>query len=220
MFVLPGFATSDHSTALLRGFLSLKGYKSRGWGLGTNLGLGRAGGLQNILRQFDDFRNQVGGPVSLVGWSMGGVYARQIAHERPDDVRQLISLGSPIANNPQRTAVWRLHENVDGKPVSTPVLERFLANDSRTPVPATSIYSRTDAVVPWHSSREPEHAFGENIEVETSHVGLGFSPAVYYLLADRLGQRQGEWRKFDRDASMNRMVLSSLSDWPLGTVYG
>lgn len=217
VFVIPGFATSDNSTIPLRGYLNTRGYKSRGWGLGRNFGLDRAGGLERLLVEFDDFAAKSGGKVSLIGWSLGGIHARRIAQARPDQVRQVISLGSPINGNPARSTVWRVYESVNGEAVSQDVLERLMSESRHSlGVPATSIYSKSDGVVPWHISQEPESDLADNIEVHSSHIGLGLNPVVYYLLSDRLSQNAGDWRKFDQQHLLHRMMLRMNPAWPIG----
>jgi len=210
VFVLPGFAATDASTAALRAFLQARGYRTSGWSMGRNFGLRRMGGLDPLLDQYDRFAEKCGGRISIVGWSMGGVYARQIAMRRADSIRQVISLGSPINGNPMQTSVWRVYENVNGGKISREAVERFVSNNRLSPnVPATAIYSRTDGVVPWQIAQEPTSRWSDNIEVSSSHVGLGFNPTVYYLLAERLAQADGQWRKFDRDHWFHRMILSN-----------
>jgi pimeloyl-ACP methyl ester carboxylesterase len=171
VLVLPGFAASDASTEVLRAYLRALGYRTHGWGLGRNVGpgdgLGRllAGRLLALQRRYAR-------RVSLVGWSLGGVYARELAKREPRSVRQVISLGSPFGGR------------VDPPP----------------PIPSTAIWSRTDGIAPWRACVESEGAQAENIEVVASHCGLGFHPAVLYAIADRLAQPEGAWRPFDRSA--------------------
>jgi pimeloyl-ACP methyl ester carboxylesterase len=165
VLVLPGLGGGDSSTAPLRWLLDRLGYGTSGWGLGTNGGFGRhvTDGLDELLTA-----KQETGPVSLVGWSLGGVHAIDLARRRPDAVRSIITLGSPLSR--------RQHPPLD--------------------IPSTSVYSRTDAIVPWRVSRLPPRALHENVEVRGSHLGLGHNPAVAIIIADRLAQRRETWQSF------------------------
>jgi pimeloyl-ACP methyl ester carboxylesterase len=139
-----------------------------------------------------------GRKVSVIGWSLGGVYARDLALQAPDMVRSVITLGSPFANDIRATNATRLYELVSGEGVDdVPGLREAIAGD--LPVPATSIYSRTDGIVNWRTSLLRPSATAENIEVHfASHLGIGVNPAALWAVADRLAQPEGEFRHFDR----------------------
>ena len=139
-----------------------------------------------------------GRKVSLVGWSLGGVYARDLAVQMPDMVRSVITLGSPFANDIRATNATRLYEALTGEAVDdNPEIREAIAGD--LPVPATSIYSRTDGIVNWHTSLLRPSGTAENIEVHfASHIGLGVNPAALWAVADRLAQPEGEFKHFDR----------------------
>jgi pimeloyl-ACP methyl ester carboxylesterase len=141
---------------------------------------------------------QTGRKVSLVGWSLGGIYARDLALQLPDMVRAVITLGSPFANDIRATNATRLYEALSGETVDdNPEIREAIAGD--LPVPATSIYSRTDGIVNWHTSLLRPSRTAENIEVHfASHIGLGVNPAALWAVADRLAQAEGEFRHFDR----------------------
>jgi len=194
VLVLPGLIASDGSTRVLRDFLTGRGYRAKGWGLGRNFGP-RPGVERAMLDTLDRIGDESGGKVSLVGWSLGGLYARALAARRPDAVRSVVTLGSPI-RDPRATAAWRLYEFTSHKRADDP-------EDARTvgptpPVPTTSIYSRTDEIVPWQCSIEREGPRSENIEVVGSHIGLGFNPAALFAVSDRLAQAEGRWQRFER----------------------
>lgn len=190
VMVLPGLGVGDESTGLLRRFLRGRGYAVHPWALGANTGLHGA----TLLRAHDrvaDLAARHGRRVSLVGWSLGGVYARALARRAPRLVRSVITLGSPIAAPPaemQRAGLY-------GEPVGAP-REGFASAGAQ--VPTTSIWSRSDAIVPWPCSVAPPRPLAENIEVDASHFGLGMNPAVLYAMADRLAQPEGAWRPFSR----------------------
>ena len=195
VLVLPGLIASDSSTRLLRGYLGDRGYDAHGWGLGRNMGLKH--GLEDSMRKLVRRLHEASGrKVSLIGWSLGGVYARQLANEMPDAVRSCIMLGSPIHGHPRSTNAWWLYELASGQSVDDPSLRR--PGPELPKVPTTSIYSRTDGVVAWQCSVEPRTPTSENIEVDGSHCGLGANAAVLYAIADRLAQPEGRWEPFDR----------------------
>lgn len=215
VLVLPGLAASDASTLALRSYLKDLGYESHGWDLGHNLGhhnTVEGDLLDRLLELHTRYRRKV----SVIGWSLGGVFARELAKEAPHVVRLVISLGSPIAGCAKSTNAWRVYEAARGQRVggkcrlggspdanSAEAAEYCgLACGGRgrqvLVVPSTSIYSRTDGVVAWESSRELDSDTTENIEIESSHCGLGHHPAALYAIADRLAQPEGEWVPFDR----------------------
>jgi len=200
--IFPGLAASELSTLTLRDYLARQGYAPHDWGLGTNLGP-REGVLDGCLELVKKLRKNSGRKVSLIGWSLGGIYAREMAKAVSEDVRCVITLGTPFKGSPRATNAWRVYEMASGERVDSIDHEHFA---SPPPVPTTSIFSRTDGVVAWQCSVERETATTENIEVEASHIGLGAHPAVIYAIADRLAQPEGAWRKFDRGMGWRRMV--------------
>lgn len=199
VMVFPGLSANDLSTVPLRRYLQWLNYTPWGWAQGFNFGP-RPGVLDeardNLVRTFE----HTGRKVSLVGWSLGGVYARELAKEMPDKVRSVITLGTPFAGSHRSTNVWRLYELASGRSV-----EREASNydlPSAPPVPTTSIYSRSDGVVAWQGSIQSPSSGNphtENIEVMASHVGLGFNPSAWWAVADRLAQPEGDWHPFARE---------------------
>jgi pimeloyl-ACP methyl ester carboxylesterase len=134
-------------------------------------------------------------PVSLVGWSLGGLYARELAKEQPANARCVITLGTPFAGHPRATNAWRFYEAVSGQSVTDDAL---VAQIRVTPdCPTTSIYSKTDGIVAWQCSINPAGPRAENIEVHASHIGMGMNPLALYAIADRLAQEPGRWKRFD-----------------------
>lgn len=200
VLVLPGFITTDISTGLLRRYLGRLGYDVHAWELGRNLGpkaIGQQG--EKLLDRLNSIYDKTGRKVSLVGWSLGGVMARQIARREPNAVRQIISLGSPFAGNPLATNVRRTYEGLTGQRLAdSDTQEQLRESATVPPVPSTAIYTRDDGIVAWQNCVEPEALTTDNIEVRGSHCGLGVNPAVLYAVADRLAQREGEWSPFDR----------------------
>ena len=135
--------------------------------------------------------------MSLVGWSLGGLYARELAKHSPEMVRLVITLGSPFTGHPRETNAWRLYEFASGHRIDWHDFHGPLRPPP--PVPTTSIWSPTDGVVAWRCSLETRRALAENIVVESSHLGLGAHPAALYAIADRLAQPEGHWEPFHRD---------------------
>lgn len=198
VMVLPGFLTSDASTRHLRRYLASLGHDVHGWALGHNLGpraIGADG--DKLVARVAALHRATGRKVSLVGWSLGGVMARQVARRLPDRVRQLVSLGAPFTGDVAATIMRPLYERVTGQKLTDPdVVAQLLESRAAPPVPATSIYSRTDGVVAWRNCLEPEAPTTENIEVRGSHCGLAVNPVVLFTVADRLAQPEGQWRRF------------------------
>jgi pimeloyl-ACP methyl ester carboxylesterase len=197
VLVLPGLVASDVSTRPLRSFLKGRGYAVSGWKQGRNFGL-REGVQDSMVDLLCELNEMHGRKVSLVGWSLGGLYARQLAKMMPDRVRAVITLGSPFAGHPKATNAWRVYEMASGRSAehSDPAFGGALSDPP--PVPTTAIYSRTDGICAWQGCREKTSAQSESIEVESSHCGMGHHPAVVYAVADRLAQREGAWAPFDR----------------------
>ncbi|HKU09292.1 MAG TPA: alpha/beta hydrolase [Bradyrhizobium sp.] len=197
VLTLPGFLASDLSMAPMRRYLKELGYEAHAWNMGRNLG-GVYGKRRALRERLTAVYESTGRKVSIVGWSLGGVYARDLALQLPDMVRSVVTLGSPFANDIRATNATRLYELVSGEGVDDiPGLREAIAGD--LPVPATSIYSRTDGIVNWRTSLLRPSATAENIEVHlASHIGLGVNPAALWAVADRLAQGEGEFRHFDR----------------------
>ena len=196
VLILPGFLADDPSTAPLRSILRSQGYWVHGWNLGRNLGP-TAQVVDGLIERLHDLHDHHDRPVSLVGWSLGGIYARRLARKYPELVRQVITLGSPFRiTSGQRSAVSGLFDRLSDRHV--PMVDDVLPGFDSGPleVPATAIYTRTDGVVRWWQCIESVGPERENIEVRGSHSGLGFNPAVVYAISDRLAQRPGEWRPF------------------------
>ena len=179
----------------MRRFLSDRGYDAQAWELGRNLGP-RPGVLDGCKHRIRTLRRESGRKVSLIGWSLGGIYAREMAKLVADDVRCVITLGTPFSGPPKATNAWQIYEMAAGERVEARHSEFDLAK--APPVPTTSIYSRTDGIVAWQCSVQRRERQTENIEVEASHIGLGVNPAVLYAVADRLSQPEGQWAAFDR----------------------
>jgi pimeloyl-ACP methyl ester carboxylesterase len=199
VLVLPGFMASDRSTAHLRDVLKKLDYAVTGWELGRNLG-----GVSRLRQALQDKLAQVhadsGRKVSLVGWSLGGVLARDLALCMPGQVRQVITLGSPFNGDVGANNVRRLYEALSRERIPSRASPEVMARLSADlGLPATAIYSRTDGVVNWHTCVLHPNDHAENIEIiGASHMALGFNPAAVWAVADRLAQPEGGFMKFRR----------------------
>jgi pimeloyl-ACP methyl ester carboxylesterase len=207
VIVFPGLSASDGSTLPLRSYLNNLGYDISGWNQGHNFGP-RAGVLETAKRQLQETAEASGESVSLVGWSLGGVYARELAKELPQHVRSVITMGTPFAGSHKSTNAWRLYELTSGRSITQEV-EKFDL-PAAPPVPTTSIYSRTDGVVAWPASLQApsqNNPHTENVEVFASHIGLGLNPSTWWVVADRLAQAHGAWKPFARAGRIQQFVF-------------
>ena len=205
VLLVPGFTASDGTLIALSAFLRSRGYHVETWGLGQNTGfkLKFSHALEQKLR-FMHHRH--GRKVSVIGWSLGGVYAFYAAHSAPECVRTVVSLGSPMKFSTDELldvpvlvkAVYRYLAHPMG-PVAHLANVRAKVLKAPPPVPSTCVFSMTDGIVPADAARidDSDDDQHENIWVPGSHVGLGFNAAVMWILADRLAQPEGEWRPFE-----------------------
>jgi pimeloyl-ACP methyl ester carboxylesterase len=195
VLVMPGLGGDELSTRPLRGFLRRLGYRTHDWKLGRNLGP-RAGTMTFLQRRLRTLSKEYEGPISLIGWSLGGLYARELAKAAPDDVRQVITLGSPFTGPRRASNTWRLYEWLSGDRAEEPPRHDLA---EAPPVPTTCIFTRSDGIVAWQCCVERPGVQAENIEVEGSHFGLGHNPLALYAIADRLAQPAGQWKPFRRN---------------------
>ena len=215
VLILPGFLAGDSSTAPLRSILMSQGYWVHGWRLGRNLGP-TPEIVDGLVDRIHDLCDRHDRKVSLIGWSLGGIYARRLARKWPDLVRQVITLGSPFRITPDdRSAASALFDRL--QPTHAVDVDELLPGFDAGPltVPATAIYTRTDGVVRWWQCIEQIGAQTENIEVRGSHSGLGFNPAAIYAISDRLAQPDGDWRPF-RTPLGSRQFYPHPADWRPG----
>lgn len=197
VLLLPGFLASDLSTRPLRHFLRELGYQAHRWKLGRNLGA--SDDLEARLEErLEAIHRRHGRKVSLVGWSLGGVYARLLGNRHPERVRSVISLGAPFGPDAKANHSWRLYEWITGGPIDQIPPEKMSQVRGTPPVPTTSIFSRSDGITAWQCSLQEEGPLAESIQVRSSHLGMGFNALVLYAIADRLAQPEGEWQPFFR----------------------
>jgi pimeloyl-ACP methyl ester carboxylesterase len=204
VLVLPGLLASDSSTAVLRRFLRLLGYQVRGWQLGRNIGPTDEV-LDGMPAMLSELAARTGGPVSLIGWSLGGVYARELARQRPQQVRRVITLGSPFAlTDPRQSHADRTYQRRSSQHATGRVPTREQVSQP-IGVPSTAVYSRRDGIVSWRACIEPETGLHQNVEVKCAHLGFGLDPATLWLIADRLALSAGDLRQFRPAAALRSL---------------
>jgi pimeloyl-ACP methyl ester carboxylesterase len=194
VIVFPGLGANDVTTVPLRRFLDGLGYETHPWHQGFNFGP-RKGVLERANADIRALFKRHAKPVSLIGWSLGGIYARELAKELPDHARCVITLGTPFTGHPRATNAWRFFEMVSGHSVSDAKMIEQIRK--APPVPTTSIYSKSDGIVAWRCSVNEPGPLAENIELHASHLGMGMNPLALYAIADRLAQLPGQWRPFE-----------------------
>jgi pimeloyl-ACP methyl ester carboxylesterase len=187
VLVVPGFATNDGWTKRLRRFLTTIGYDTVGWGLGRNRG-NVSELIPAVIRQAEQVAETRRRPVRLIGWSLGGYLAREVARERADLVERVITLGAPVVGGPSYTASapGYIRKGYDLEEIKEAVLER-----ERRPieVPVFAIYSRTDGVVAWRACIDRfDNPLVEHHEVRSSHLGMVASPRTFLLVAELLAR--------------------------------
>ncbi|MEM1039075.1 MAG: alpha/beta hydrolase [Pseudomonadota bacterium] len=197
VLVLPGLITTDNSTIALRTLLSALGYPVYGWDMGRNYGP-LPGVEEGLINRVNELYEEHGRKVSLVGWSLGGIYARQLAKMMPNKVRQVVSMGSPFNGDPRATNAWKVYQFTSGHKVDD--RDRHMGGAIAQPptVPTTAIFSKTDGICAWQNCVEQDLPHTENIHVRASHCGLGHHPAAVFAVADRLSQGEGAWNPFER----------------------
>jgi len=222
VLVLPGGLGGDGSTVHLRWGISGQGYSVHGWNQGRNLGLGEAQ-LAGLRGWVDELYAVHDAPITVIGWSLGGIYARMLGRDRPKRIRQVITLGSPFR--------MLAHDQFAHRPFGRQNWERFVARHTAEldlltvqeherpalSVPATAVYSRNDGFAPWHLSIDetgPDagNPRAENVEVRSSHIGLASNPAVLAVILDRLAQPEGQWRPFTPSPAM-RPLYPTPATW-------
>jgi hypothetical protein len=193
VMVFPGLAASDRLTAPLRASIAAHGYPVVGWELGINLGL-RRGLLETMLTKLRIWSDRYGRKASLIGWSLGGLYARELAKREPSRVRQVITLGTPSIGSLRANNAWRLYELLNDHGVDAPPIDTDLQQCPAVPI--SSIYSRDEGIVPPEAVMVPKGPKRENIAVDGSHLGLPWNPQVIRIVLDRLAQPEDKWKPF------------------------
>jgi len=207
VLILPGFMSGDMSTRPLREFLKSLGYQTFGWGLGRNFG--EESDIDRLLDLSDSIFQEHRKKITIIGWSLGGIYARQIAKSRPHLIRQVITLGSPFSGLSANNHVAWIHKAITSGRVEDVIDPELLADIPKpAPVPTTAIYSKQDGIVPWEYCIEQEESdIHQNIQVYGSHLGLGVNPTVVKIIVDRLKYSRHNWTKFSPQSGIEDMIL-------------
>jgi len=213
VIVVPGFGADDRWTRPLRAYLGNHGWEAEGWGLGKNLaGLNLRHSLESLsenwvptppevyrgeagvsylcdllVARIRERHRELGRPISLVGWSLGGYLAREAARDLPEIVDRVITLGSPVVGGPKYTAAARGFRE---RKLDLDWIEREVERREERPIrqPVTAIYSRSDGIVAWEAAIDRRNANVDHVEVSASHLGMIYSPAIWRLVAAALGR--------------------------------
>lgn len=189
LLLLPGLANGDYSMAAMHRFLRGRGYRTWRWKLGVNLGMRSVGrDIERLIARIERVHDEAGGEkVTLIGVSLGGILARVAAHRRPDLVRAVVTLSSPYAGPPTATNVWHHFEFLTGQKIDDPSAKAMLAEAaSPLPMPAISLWSRTDGFVNGDICHEGDRDDARSIEVTSNHIGVHLRPKVLRAVAEAL----------------------------------
>lgn len=209
VLVLPGFLAGPESTTYLRNFLRRLGYRAYDWRLGRNLGL--RPGMEDALRiRVQALAETHSTPVSMIGWSAGGIYAREIARKQPEHTRMVITMGSPFRGNYTVTRAWKLYRLMNRNRLTEEMTSESSRREREQPLdlPTTCIYSRSDGIVPWECCTSLPAPQTENVEVRSTHLGYGHNLETLFVIADRLAQPHGTWQPI----SASRDVLPAQAN--------
>jgi pimeloyl-ACP methyl ester carboxylesterase len=188
VLVLPGFMTGDFATRTLIMWLRDAGYDARGWGSGVNWGPTPAA-LTRCAALVDEANMRTGQKVSLIGRSLGGVFARELAKDSPAKIHRVITLGTPI-RFPIKTPLSPFAETMSVR-FDQSFTKRMPDLVRNPPVPVTAFYSRSDGIVPWRSCLVDEAPGAENVEVDSPHTIMGSHPVAMRIIAERLASKSG-----------------------------
>jgi hypothetical protein len=202
VLVIPGFLAGAESTRLLRNVLRRLGYQPHDWRLGVNLGYRSSMKHQLPARLLQLRERGDGQRVSIIGWSAGGIYARELARAHPDEVRMVITMGSPFRGNPQASNAWRVWRLLNrDRDASQTIDTARIRREQPLTVPTTCIYSKTDGIVAWQCCTSLPAPYTENVEVRNTHLGYGHNVETLHVIADRLALPEGRWRPYEKRSS-------------------
>ena len=210
VITLPGYRSDDTAMLAMRRYLERWGYAPYPWGLGANLGIGyqRIDYEKRMLEKLENVVERHGAPATLVGWSQGGVIAREVTKQRPDLVRQVIVLGSPLADAPEATTLFRIFRKTSAEEITNELMS--VMREVASPLPnvrCICIYSSSDGIVSADIAQDLVSPNVENIRVTSSHLGMVVNPMVLFIIADRLSQPDDDWKPF------NMYTLDRLLGW-------
>lgn len=175
ILVIPGFLASDRSTAVLRRALADAGFRTHGWHMGMNWGT-RADTLDRLEARLERVAAKNAVPVTLLGWSLGGIYARELAKRVPDRVARVVTMGTPFSGDMRANHAWKLYELMNRHKVDAPPIDVVL--HEKPPVPTIALWSRRDGIVAAASARGFPHESDETVEFDCTHIGFATDPAA------------------------------------------
>ena len=210
VITLPGYRSDDTAMLALRRYLARWGYAPYPWGLGANLGIGyqRIDYEKRMLEKLESIVEKHGEPATLIGWSQGGVIAREVTKQKPELVRQVIVLGSPLADAPEATTLFRILRRTSAEEITNELMS--VMREVASPLPnvrCICIYSNSDGIVSADIAQDLVSPNVENIRVSSSHLGMAVNPVVLFIIADRLSQPEDDWKPF------NTYTLDRLLGW-------
>ena len=167
--VIPGFVAHDRTTAALREALAAAGWRVHGWEMGVNWGA-RADTLEKLTQRIDAISPEQ--PILVVGWSLGGLFARELGRAAPERVRAVVTLGSPFSGDPKQNHVWRMYERIAGHRVDQPPVPRITG---KPPVPHLALWSRRDGLIAPRAARGLDHERDKEVELDCTHMAFGMS---------------------------------------------
>jgi pimeloyl-ACP methyl ester carboxylesterase len=167
--VIPGFLADDRTTMEVRRALAAAGYRAYPWNMGWNLGA-KPDTIDRLVKRLEEISPDK--PILVVGWSLGGVFARELARAAPDRVSAVVTMGSPFSGDPRQNNVWRLYEWVAGHKVDAPPIARIA---DKPPVPSLAIWSRRDGLIAVRAARGLLHESDRSVEFDCTHMAFGVS---------------------------------------------
>lgn len=205
VLVIPGFLCGDQTTFALRRELARAGFRVHGWKQGWNLGA-REDTLERLRERVDSLGH--GRPIVIVGWSLGGLFAREYARSFPDQVKAVVTLGSPFSGDPRQNNVWQLYERVAGHSVDNPPLPRIT---DKPPVPHLALWSRRDGLIAPRAARGLDHERDKAVELQCHHMAFGVSTQAAKDVVREVASFLGEIKAsaFDQRVAPLTLALDS-----------
>jgi alpha/beta superfamily hydrolase len=207
VMILPGFMSTKASTKMLREHVAKLGYPVYDWGMGRNYG--KMEYMAMLVERLEKIKAKHGAKVSVIGWSLGGVFAREIAKARPDLIRQVVTLGAPFQDITHPNNVSWIYTLISGGKKVEDTDWALLENmPNPAPVPTTAIYTKEDGIVPWQVCMEmQEDALHQNVQVRGSHFGLGVNSSVFWIISDRLKYEKDNWQHFKPESRVKELLF-------------
>ncbi len=205
VLVIPGLMNNDQSTNTLRKILDEQKYTSYGWSLGRNYACQEY--LEKLISMVTNLKEKHNKKVSIIGISMGGIFAREIAKIRPDLVRQVITLASPFKGlnfSTKSRSLFGFLRRFGIKDVDPKILKQI--HEPPNGIPLTCIYTRQDGIVPWEACLEVENTYRQNVQVFGSHLGIAHNFSVLRIIIDRLQHSKEDWRKFELEGTWKERI--------------